>query len=64
MIRFISRFSRKNIPFWGYPNMSIGQKAIILLIHSSSRLSLVIAYCIFQSYMKMFHKSDDSMLID
>ena len=64
MVHSISRFYRENIPFWGFPDMSFGQKMIGIMVRSSSKISLAVAYCIFQSYMKLFHKFEEEQLFD
>ena len=63
MVHSISRFYRENIPFWGFPDMSFGQKMIGIMVRSSSKISLAMTYCIFQSYMKLFHKFDTEQLV-
>lgn len=63
VIRDISLFYRKNIPFWGFPSMSFGEKLIGVLIHSSSKASLAFAYFIYQTYMRLFKKTEKNKLV-
>lgn len=64
MIRFISRFNRKNIPLFGFPGMSLGEKTISVLFHSGSKASLALAYFIFQKQMRLSIKTNADELID
>ena len=63
VIRDISRFYRKNFPFFGFSEMSMGQKIIGILIRSSSKASLAFAYFIYQTYMRLFKKIERNKLV-
>ena len=63
VLRRISSFYRKNIPLFGFPDMSKGEKIIGVLARSSSKASLATAHFVFRKYMKLFNKFDTKQLV-